>query len=207
MFDLEQRIAEWRRQMQAAGIQPPARLDELEGHLRDDVQLQMKSGMDQERALEHAVATMGRAEPLRAEFERATHAGGLRMIVRVLALLWLAGCLVSFTTVCREMFLSSGGFRATPFLLFNVIAQFIYLAGVLGGVLLFLGARSGTYVLRTVALLFVIACAAQVFDSGLGFGWRMWCIAVGGFSLFTIYFLHKFLAATPKLRPPRKAYV
>ena len=37
MFDLEQAILEWRRQMTAGGIKAPEVLDELESHLHDDV--------------------------------------------------------------------------------------------------------------------------------------------------------------------------
>jgi hypothetical protein len=207
MFDLEQSIANWRRQMQAAGIQPPSKLDELEGHLREDFQLHMKAGLDQARALEHAIATIGHADTLRAEFDRATHAGPLSMMVRVLALIWLAGCVFSFNTVLRQAFFPGGGFQVTPILFFSLSAQFIYLAGALGGVVLFLGARAGIYILRTVALLFVIACAAQALNPGLGFGWRMWCVAFGGFSLTTIYLLRKFLAANPKPLQLRKTYV
>lgn len=35
MFDLEQSIAEWRRQMLAAGIKTPVPLEDLEIHLRE----------------------------------------------------------------------------------------------------------------------------------------------------------------------------
>ena len=38
MFDLEQAIAEWRKQMLAAGIKAPVPLDELESHLREEVE-------------------------------------------------------------------------------------------------------------------------------------------------------------------------
>ena len=44
MFDLEQSIAEWRRQMLAAGIKTPVPLEELEIHLREEIEQQMKSG-------------------------------------------------------------------------------------------------------------------------------------------------------------------
>jgi hypothetical protein len=37
MFDLEQTISEWRRQMLSAGIKTPVPLEELEIHLREDV--------------------------------------------------------------------------------------------------------------------------------------------------------------------------
>ena len=37
MSDLEQSIAEWRKQMLAAGIETPVPLEELEIHLREDI--------------------------------------------------------------------------------------------------------------------------------------------------------------------------
>jgi ferritin-like metal-binding protein YciE len=40
MFDPEQTIAEWRRQMAAGGIKTPEVLNELESHLREDVEQQ-----------------------------------------------------------------------------------------------------------------------------------------------------------------------
>jgi hypothetical protein len=38
MFNLEQAISEWRRQMIAVGIKTPVPLEELESHLREDVE-------------------------------------------------------------------------------------------------------------------------------------------------------------------------
>ena len=40
MFNLDQSIAAWRQQMVAGGIKSPRVLDELESHLRDDVEEQ-----------------------------------------------------------------------------------------------------------------------------------------------------------------------
>ena len=45
MPDLEKSIAEWRRQMLAAGIKTPVPLEELEIHLREEIEQQMKSGI------------------------------------------------------------------------------------------------------------------------------------------------------------------
>jgi hypothetical protein len=42
MFSLEQSIAEWRTQMLAAGIKTPTLLEELENHLRDEIERQAK---------------------------------------------------------------------------------------------------------------------------------------------------------------------
>ena len=38
MFDLDQAVAQWRQQMSADGIKNSATLDELESHLRDDIE-------------------------------------------------------------------------------------------------------------------------------------------------------------------------
>ncbi len=71
MFDLEQSIAEWRKQMLAAGIQAPVPLEELENHLREDVEERMRSGVTAQQAFETTVRQIGRGEVLRTEFARA----------------------------------------------------------------------------------------------------------------------------------------
>ena len=38
MFDLEQSITNWRKQMLAAGIKSPVPLEELEIHLREEIE-------------------------------------------------------------------------------------------------------------------------------------------------------------------------
>jgi hypothetical protein len=98
MFDLESSIAQWREQMLAAGIQSPVPLEELESHLREEIEEQIKSGRDATEAFTFAVQKIGRPANLRAEFKRA---GGFigwlgdskqRRIERALALLWLVYC-------------------------------------------------------------------------------------------------------------------
>ena len=61
MFDLEKSIADWRRQMLAAGIKTPVPLEELESHLREDIERQMKSGLSAQQAFEIAVKKIGQA--------------------------------------------------------------------------------------------------------------------------------------------------
>src|SRR5215469_18035630 len=70
MFDLEQAIAQWRRQMLAAGIQSAESLDELENHLREEVNERMKSGQKPKQAFEIAVDKIGRPRLLKAEFAK-----------------------------------------------------------------------------------------------------------------------------------------
>jgi hypothetical protein len=70
MFDLEKSIMEWRRQMMAAGIKTPVPLEELEIHLRDDVEQQMQSGLNAQQAFENSVQRIGHANDLKGEFKK-----------------------------------------------------------------------------------------------------------------------------------------
>ena len=70
MFDLEASIVQWRRQMLAAGINSPVPLEELESHLRDDVDRQVRSGQDAQEAFATAVARIGHATAIRDEFNK-----------------------------------------------------------------------------------------------------------------------------------------
>jgi hypothetical protein len=70
MFNLEQSIVEWRRQMLAAGLKNPGLLDELESHLREEVEQQIKSGAAAQDAFEKAVEQMGQAKALKQEFKK-----------------------------------------------------------------------------------------------------------------------------------------
>jgi len=71
MFNLDQAISEWRRQMLAAGIKTPVPLDELEIHLREEIEQQMKSGKIPQQAFEIAVQEIGNANMLKNEFQKA----------------------------------------------------------------------------------------------------------------------------------------
>jgi hypothetical protein len=68
MFDLEQSIAEWRQQMLAAGIKSPLLLDELESHLREEVDLQKHTGFDAQFCFDIAVRQIGKAPSIKTEF-------------------------------------------------------------------------------------------------------------------------------------------
>ena len=70
MFNLEQSIAEWRRQMIAEGIKTPVPLEELESHLREEIERQTKSGLDEAEAFRTSVQKMGQARALEGEFKK-----------------------------------------------------------------------------------------------------------------------------------------
>jgi hypothetical protein len=70
MFNLEQSIADWRKQMLAAGIKTPALLEELESHLREEFERQTKISLDEQEAFAFAVQKIGRARALKLEFKK-----------------------------------------------------------------------------------------------------------------------------------------
>jgi hypothetical protein len=74
MFNLEKAIVEWRRQMSAGGIKTPVPLIELESHLRDDVERQMRLGLSEQQAFEISARRIGQANKLEAEFKKANNA-------------------------------------------------------------------------------------------------------------------------------------
>jgi hypothetical protein len=77
MFDLEQAIADWRQEMLAAGIKTPVPLEELESHVREEVDQQMQAGFSAQTAFETAVQRIGQADALKDEFEKSPAAGKL----------------------------------------------------------------------------------------------------------------------------------
>jgi len=80
MFDLEQAIADWRRQMTAAGIKSPVPLEELESHLREEFEQQVKSGLSAQQAFETATQEIGQARALKSEFEKNDASIGARFV-------------------------------------------------------------------------------------------------------------------------------
>lgn len=76
MFDLEQAIANWRKQMLAAGIQTPVPLEELEIHLREEIERQIKAGLNPQDAFTSAVRKLGSAHTVQTEFMKVDKSHG-----------------------------------------------------------------------------------------------------------------------------------
>jgi hypothetical protein len=70
MFDLEQSITNWRKQMLAAGIKSPVPLEELEIHLREEIERRVNSGLNEPEIFNSAVQKIGQAKPLKTEFKK-----------------------------------------------------------------------------------------------------------------------------------------
>ncbi len=72
MFDLEKGIADWRRGMAAAGVKSKEVLNELESHVRDEIERQVQAGLTAQEAFENAVETIGSADALKNEFAKVS---------------------------------------------------------------------------------------------------------------------------------------
>jgi hypothetical protein len=70
MFDLEQAVSEWREEMRACGINDSEILDELDSHLRDDVEQQTRAGSDFKMSFEAALRRIGQRSALQSEFQK-----------------------------------------------------------------------------------------------------------------------------------------
>jgi len=70
MFNLEKSIADWWNQMLAAGIKSPVPLEELENHLREEIERQTESGLSGTEAFKAAVQKIGQVCMLQTEFAK-----------------------------------------------------------------------------------------------------------------------------------------
>lgn len=101
MFDLEQAISEWRRQLAAGGLKTPDVLNELESHLRDGVDQQVRSGLSVQQAFETVIQHMGHAALLMSEFKKADKAKRARLRKHVLHLFAMAvGFIIANVSLC-----------------------------------------------------------------------------------------------------------
>jgi len=70
MHNLEQLIVGWRKTMMTAPNVGRETLDELESHLRENVDKLVSSGMSEPEAFQHAVAQLGSALTIASEFQK-----------------------------------------------------------------------------------------------------------------------------------------
>lgn len=68
MFDLETAVAKWRQELLDEGVRSLVLLDELETHVREEVDHLVRSGMEAAQAFELAVRHLGGAADLKKEF-------------------------------------------------------------------------------------------------------------------------------------------
>lgn len=98
MFELNRAIADWRHELAAGGIASSEVLDELESHLRDDVERRTRSGAKPEGALQSAIEQIGGIKNLKAEFEKV-HNKERKYMKRALIIGGIIGVLVGMAFV------------------------------------------------------------------------------------------------------------
>jgi len=123
MFDLDRAISDWRQQMFANGIQKAEVLDELESHLREDVERQIRYGEHAEKAFVSGVRRIGKSDALKAEFVKS---GSRRH--RTVEKLMLAGCILFVAFI---IFLSSAAIVMCFSALSDRIAAAVAVAAIL----------------------------------------------------------------------------
>jgi hypothetical protein len=102
MRKLDEQIAEWRTRMAAGGIKTPAVLDELEGHLREEIRARIMAGATDEQAFREALARLGSADSLRNEFSKVHDSGG-RLLTWSFRL-WLGVASIVAIFLARRLF-------------------------------------------------------------------------------------------------------
>jgi hypothetical protein len=134
-FDLQQAITEWRRQLARSGVNSCDVLDELESHLRDDLQQQMHSGVGPRQAFDAALQRLGQNDALKIEFKKANPTaevlGKLMSVVCIVLagfIVWMSGYtflqmelspsdqIVAYAAVAVTLLVACGWRYAVPFL-------------------------------------------------------------------------------------------
>jgi hypothetical protein len=209
MFELETAIAEWRKQLLAAGIQTPVPLEELESHLREEIAQQTKSGVQEPGAFNLAIRKIGQPSLLNREFGKT---GGFRDILSrrrtlkitlsingLLGAIWLIWLLNCFA-IPRDIFNGRSLFallivgtrisNGESLLVFLIVC-----AALAGSVLLIFDSKRGRSIMRTSALLLLFYWLIEdcSFACAHGFSIRS-CLAARGiyymFMLASILILH-----------------
>jgi hypothetical protein len=170
MFSLEQSIAEWRKQMLAAGIKSPVPLEELENHLREEIERQVKVGLSEQQAFHLAARQIGEAEQLNKEFNTSIFLDwlgqdGQTRINRSFALFWLVYCAEGFFAIVAPLTALVYGmpnFRITPDFLLVLLMEVIFLRGIIASIRLFGGKNKEIRMLKSLAVMGLALFVAQI---------------------------------------------
>jgi cation transport ATPase len=132
MFNPDQAIKDWRQRLVANGIKSPAVLDELESHLREEIERRIKSGVGVQRALDDAIQQIGKADTMKNEFEKVDGAEEARNW-RLKQIIFFVGLGVISLFVATCLLLGLGSFsemsRAQQMSGLAALALMISLAG------------------------------------------------------------------------------
>ena len=125
MFDLEKTITAWREQMLTAGIKSPLPLQELEIHLREEIERQVKSGVNSRRAFEIATAKVGPPLELKTEFNKIAEPLEMRLVKLVGIACGVVGSLFLLWTVYVSLFIREANWGSRTFGLLALAATIL----------------------------------------------------------------------------------
>lgn len=125
-FDLERALSSWRQFMNANPAIRPDDLDELEAHLRDEIDRQMSRGMDAENAFKTARADLGDVAELGEAYDAVHHEKRFRPASRRSEWGIFAGMMRSYFSHAWR-----GALRHRGYTLLNVLGISIALASAL----------------------------------------------------------------------------
>jgi hypothetical protein len=136
---LENKIAEWRQQMLAAGIKSPVPLEELESHLREEIEQQMKSGssMSEQEAFDFSVQKIGQPGELKTEFKKA-HKTDMNTKLKPLGIIAAFGSIIAgvLLEVFTDSFISLHHEGIQGAIIFHWPVLFVVVLHLAGGVCL-----------------------------------------------------------------------
>ncbi len=179
MFNLKTNLGQWRKTMSKAIDCPPEMLDELESHLCDHFETLSKAGHTEPAAWEQAVARMGNAEQVAAEFAKeAESARTVWLPVRVLTWLAIAGVFLMALLVLSKFDLSKMNLLLTVHVFTVTVGYsalcfsgFLAACYVLGRQFRSLNLSQFRSLLRGVAWFSGVAAIATTVGIGLGCFW------------------------------------
>jgi hypothetical protein len=184
MFDMEQRIADWRTQISAALASEPAAVEELESHLRDEIEALVRKGNTPQAATDLAIARLGAPEALAGEFAKnarpwwPVYAWGAGLAaVLLLSLSWVPGM-----RGADDLLL---GAHIASIMAGYVLCYGIGALAILYGIRRLVGdlpARQRTFWRKTVRYTSLAAFACTLLGVVLGSAWaaRSWGVAFNG---------------------------
>jgi hypothetical protein len=131
MFDLGPSITDWRRQMLAAGIKTPVPLEELESHLREDIDRLQSSGVPDAQAFEVAVSRLGKSGSMQTEFKKVGRAPS--DFATLASLVWIGAMILFALMLSGRLFSGKLGFLLFAHI-FSLTAGYlaVFLTGAFG---------------------------------------------------------------------------
>jgi hypothetical protein len=183
MFNLELAIAEWRGQLAAGGIKSPEVLDELESHLRDESDRQMKSGLSAEEAFEKATESVGAVRALKTEFTKIDSSRAQNIARVAIATVYLVACAPRLFTTNVSHLGQISGVIAVVMTVFVILRQKACRQFLFSAVPSLRARRTFKAAFWMVALLGFVGCFALPHNQGqwaVAFLWVLACTNFAG---------------------------